>query len=551
MKTKFTWVGILATLLVVITTFFVACKKDDMNEVVKYHGQVVYINTTTPFANLTVKVTNGSDTHCQTETDGGGMFSLTVRVSEIDGNYYLLAGDETCIPKKVALGGYGQSEVDLGVIEVEGPSIPVVETKPISNISAEGAYCGGNVITDGRMDVTARGVCWAKTEYPTLDNDFTTNGTGKGEFQSKITNLERGTTYYVRAYATNASGTAYGEQVTFSTFTGLPTIITAEVSDIKLESAICGGNVTDNGGFSIIARGVCWSSTSSTPTISDNHTSEVPDNGSFTSQLLGLSPNTTYYVRAYATNSIGTNYGEKISFTTNNGLPVVSTIFSMEMTSTSITIGGNVTYDGEEDVSAYGIVYGKFPNPTVSDSKVVVGQGMGMFSTTIDVPSLSTENHYFRAFATNVNGTTYGEQIEITPEVYKYTLLKTMTFQGYTYKIKKMGKDTWQNAYDACENLVYAGFSDWYMPSTEEVERILRTYGLWGANYGTSVNEAYFEGLNTIWALDQQYEYVFAYIETIYYTSSPGGRFTWGFKYIGGNSSTYCGYIAVRKYVAN
>ena len=139
MKAKFTWAGIVATLLTIITTFFVACKKDDMNDVVNYHGQVVYINTTTPFPDLTVKVTNGNDTHCQTQTDAGGAFSLKVRVSEIDGSYYLLAGDETCIPKRVALGGYGQPEVDLGVIEVEGPALPTVETTPVQSVTANSA----------------------------------------------------------------------------------------------------------------------------------------------------------------------------------------------------------------------------------------------------------------------------------------------------------------------------------------------------------------------------------------------------------------------------
>ena len=89
MKTRFTWLGIVATLLVTISTFFVACNKDDMNDVIVYRGQVVYINTTNPFPDLTVKVTNGNDTHCQTQTDAGGNFSLKVRVNEIDGSYYL------------------------------------------------------------------------------------------------------------------------------------------------------------------------------------------------------------------------------------------------------------------------------------------------------------------------------------------------------------------------------------------------------------------------------------------------------------------------------
>ena len=193
MKTRFTWLGVVATLLVTISTFFVACNKDDMNDVVLYRGQVVYINTTTPFADLTVKVTNGNDTHCQTQTDAGGNFSLKVRVNEIDGSYYLLAGDETCVPKKVALGGYGQAEVDLGVVEVEGPALPTVKTTPLTEVTAESATLGGEVMTDGRLAVTARGICYGTEQQPTVEGLHTTDGAGLGSFATTLKNLEHNT----------------------------------------------------------------------------------------------------------------------------------------------------------------------------------------------------------------------------------------------------------------------------------------------------------------------------------------------------------------------
>ena len=196
-----------------ISIFFVGCKDDDLNAVVQYHGQVVYINTTNPFPDLTVKVTDGKNTHCQTLTDAGGMFKLLVHVEEIDGNYYLQAGDSTCIPKKVNLGGYGQDEVDLGVIEVEGPALPTVKTQPIIEVTAESATLGGIVETDGRLAVTARGVCYSTEQHPTVDKTHTTDGSGIGEFTSNLKDLEHNTIYYARAYATNRMGTAYGEQV--------------------------------------------------------------------------------------------------------------------------------------------------------------------------------------------------------------------------------------------------------------------------------------------------------------------------------------------------
>ena len=96
---------------------------------------------------------------------------------------------------------------------------------------------------------------------------------------------------------------------------GEPTVITNSVSDVTDSSATCGGNVTSDGGDSVTTRGVCWS-TSPNPTIADNHTIDGGGTGSFTSSITGLNSGTTYYVRAYATNSLGTAYGEEVSFTT-------------------------------------------------------------------------------------------------------------------------------------------------------------------------------------------------------------------------------------------
>ncbi len=98
--------------------------------------------------------------------------------------------------------------------------------------------------------------------------------------------------------------------------TNLPTISTVSISDITEASAVSGGNITNNGGEDITARGVCWS-ISPKPTLSDNKTTDGSGNGSFVSNITGLSDGTTYYVCAYATNSAGTSYGDELNFTTS------------------------------------------------------------------------------------------------------------------------------------------------------------------------------------------------------------------------------------------
>ena len=101
--------------------------------------------------------------------------------------------------------------------------MPTVTTTAISNIDKTTASGGGNVTADGGSTVTARGICWSTSQNPTISDSYTTDGTGTGSFTSVMTGLTANTTYYVRAYATNSAGTAYGEQVSFTTLPeGIP-----------------------------------------------------------------------------------------------------------------------------------------------------------------------------------------------------------------------------------------------------------------------------------------------------------------------------------------
>ncbi|GAB4333024.1 MAG: hypothetical protein Kow0089_01240 [Desulfobulbaceae bacterium] len=134
-----------------------------------------------------------------------------------------------------------------------------------------------------------------------------------------MSGLTPNTTYYVRAYATNTAGTAYGSEVSFTTnsSTTPPTVTTQAVTAIGETTATGNGTITDLGSPNPSQHGVCWNTTGS-PTTSDSCTQEgaVSATGAFTSAMSGLAPSTTYYVRAYATNTAGTAYGNQVSFTT-------------------------------------------------------------------------------------------------------------------------------------------------------------------------------------------------------------------------------------------
>jgi len=195
--------------------------------------------------------------------------------------------------------------------------LPAIATASFSEITSTTATGGGAISSDGGSSVTGRGICWSKNQNPTTSDTKTTDGTGTGTFSSSITGLAPGTLYYFRAYATNGIGTAYGNQVTVSSSTGLPTLTTTALSSIAPTTASCGGTISSDGGAAITARGVCWSRNQN-PTTVDSKTSEGPGNDNFTSVLKGLDANATYFVRAFAVNSIGTSYGNQISFSTSD-----------------------------------------------------------------------------------------------------------------------------------------------------------------------------------------------------------------------------------------
>ena len=308
--------------------------------------------------------------------------------------------------------GVSQASTSLISFITSDYSLPIVNTKEVTSITATTAECGGEVTDDGGATITARGVCWGTSHNPTTNNTHTDDDQGLGEFISSITGLETNVTYYVRAYATNSKGTSYGEECSFTTQEGLAAISTNSVTNITATSAISGGNITDDGGFNITARGVCWS-TMQNPTTTNNHTSDGSGLGEFSSSITGLETNMTYYVRAYATNSIGTTYGQELSFTTQDGLAVVTTNSVTNITANSAVSGGNVSEDGGFTIIARGVCWSTSQNPTVDDNTTTNGTGIGPYNSDILGLDYNT-TYYVRAYVTNSIGTSYGEELSFT-----------------------------------------------------------------------------------------------------------------------------------------
>jgi len=331
--------------------------------------------------------------------------------------------------------------------------LPTLTTSNISELSSTTAVSGGNISSDGGAQIASRGVCWSTSPNPTTANSKTTNGEGTGSFLSNLTGLNASTTYYVKAYATNSVGTAYGNQITFTTLaqsSTLPSVVTTAISNISQTTATGGGNVTSQGTASVTARGICWS-TSQNPTIANSKTTDGTGTGIFASNLTGLSAATTYYVRAYATSTVGTAYGDQISFTTAeqaSNLPVVTTSTITNITQTTATGGGNVTSQGGSLLTAKGICWSTSANPTIDDSKTTQGTTIGTFTSNL-TGLLPSTTYYVRAYATNSYGTAYGGQVSFST-----TALASNTFvdprDSKIYNTITIGSQTWM-----AENLAY------------------------------------------------------------------------------------------------
>ncbi len=302
---------------------------------------------------------------------------------------------------------------------------PIAKTNYIyynDQATATTADGGGEIFVDMADNVTERGVCWSTSPTPTISDSRTSDGTGTGTFSSSLTGLTQGTHYYMRAYATNNGITNYGNQREFDT-DDTPTVTIVRVYNIEATSAKVESDADDNG-ETITEKGVCWSTTQD-PTISDSHTSDGSGTGVFTSSITGLSQGTTYYIRTYATDSLGTGYSDNVSFTTDD-IPSVSSTDVHSIGVTTAILKGNVTSDNGDSVTQRGVCWSTSINPTLADSYSSSGSDEGEFNANISGLTRDTK-YYARAYATNSLGTSYGDNIEFTT---RFQLRNMLNFDG-------------------------------------------------------------------------------------------------------------------------
>lgn len=304
-----------------------------------------------------------------------------------------------------------------------------------SNISSSTASISTNINTDGGNTITSRGFVWNTSINPTIAlSTKTSSGNGTGTFSESITGLSASTVYYVRTYATNANGTVYGNEISFTTTGVTPSLTTTAASSTTISSFTTGGTISNDGGNLVTYRGVCWS-TSSNPTINDNRILSGTGTGTFTITLSNLNLATTYYVRSFATNSAGTAYGNERAITTSS--LAVGTTYQ----------GGKIAYIFQSGDLGY--VAGE------THGFIIMEHKMGMTAV------FGTDGTYYSNGGTS---TGFGTGMQNT---------------------RSLASKSWANFAKYIYNVSYHGYSDWYVPSYDEWNKIGPNWRYLGIPDGT------------------------------------------------------------------
>jgi hypothetical protein len=313
---------------------------------------------------------------------------------------------------------------------------PIVVTGNATDITTNTAKLGGSLTSAGTYPVSERGVVWATTANPTV-NDFKASVSGNitnfpDNYTVNAVNLALGTTYNYRAYVISNGVVAYGENKIFKTTDMFqPTVSTGEAKASDRMATLF-GTVSAKGSHPISQYGVCWS-TSPNPTTTG---SKIAISGDiqhvpaiFSIAAENLSPNTTYHYRAYVIMNGVTTYGADNTFITGVNQPSVTSVSATNVTAIAARLNGRVNSQGSFPITEIGVCWGTSSNPTTSGNKLSKnGSGVSLPHSYDFSPSGLTPgtNYFFRAYVVSNGQTYYGSNISFQTQPVVNPTLETL-----------------------------------------------------------------------------------------------------------------------------
>ena len=313
----------------------------------------------------------------------------------------------------------GEEKIEIPVrMNIPSKERPTVSMQTIEDVTYSSALFRGGLVSVGSSKVSKHGFCWAEQEQPTTSSSGICNlgdAEAAKDFTYNATSLKANTTYYVRAYAENTEGVSYSNQMKLQT-NGVPQVAEVETGtaiDVTSSQALVSGNIVNLGNTSGLSQyGHVWG-TMENPTISNNKTQlgKTYATGAYNSTLSGLSPNTLYHVRAYATNGVGTSYGKDITFTTLLADVVLSTGSVNNITHKTATCQGSITSTGGNTIQERGFCWSTASAPTINDNVTVANTVSDSFSAVLSGLKESTIYHV-RGYAKTSDGKVfYGNDV--------------------------------------------------------------------------------------------------------------------------------------------
>ena len=415
------------TKLNVLPTTAITSTSATLNGEVVEDGSPIYTERGFVYAETTQPTINACIQKIAAPFSDSKTFAATVS-DLVEGKKYYVRAYAIQSGKEV----YSANEVSF---TAEGSVLPKVTTKSVTDISrSEGKAIAMGMVTEvGDPAYTERGFVYGTNHNPIVQTatKAIVECNGVGEFVATLSDLQLGNIYYVRAYALNTVGVAYGEEQTLDFNPILPEVATNDVTGISEEtkSATFHATITNAGDPIYTERGFVYGK-SPDPTTGGATKVVVAGSGKGTyyGDVHNLEVDCAYFVRAYVTYSSGTVYGENKVFSVKKMYPpTVTTAAVTNINKTTATAGGNVTNDGGINVTERGVVFSTSQNPIVADSKVTSGSGTGAF--TCNLTGLEEgKTYYVRAYAMNVVGIGYGEQVDFT-----VTNAQTITVNGVSF----------------------------------------------------------------------------------------------------------------------